>query len=119
MLEFTCQDGVVRIKGDENFENFSDDEIVIGTFARQTGFNKGLGGSMHAFFIPFGLMPNNAIVGGSAPIALGAALYKRANHKPGITTTKLFCYSTSDKFVYNYIRTISANINCVIKNISK
>jgi len=53
-------------------------------FARTTGFNKGLGGSMHAFFIPFGLMPNNAIVGGSAPIALGAALYKRANHKPGI-----------------------------------
>ncbi len=53
-------------------------------FARTTGFNKGLGGSMHAFFIPFGLMPNNAIVGGSAPIALGAALYKRSNHKPGI-----------------------------------
>ncbi len=53
-------------------------------FARTTGFNRGLGGSMHAFFIPFGLMPNNAIVGGSGPIALGAALYKRANHKPGI-----------------------------------
>ena len=53
-------------------------------FARTTGFNKGLGGSMHAFFIPFGLMPNNAIVGGSGPIALGAALYKRCNHKPGI-----------------------------------
>ena len=43
-------------------------------FARTTGFNKGLGGSMHAFFIPFGIFPNNAIVGGSAPIALGAAL---------------------------------------------
>ena len=53
-------------------------------FARTTGFNKGLGGSMHAFFIPFGLFPNNAIVGGAAPIALGAALYKRANHKKGI-----------------------------------
>ncbi len=53
-------------------------------FARRTGFNRGLGGSMHAFFIPFGLMPNNAIVGGSGPIALGAALYKRSNHKPGI-----------------------------------
>ena len=56
-------------------------------FARQTGFNKGLGGSMHAFFIPFGLMPNNAIVGASAPIALGAALYKRSNHKPGIVVS--------------------------------
>ncbi len=53
-------------------------------FARTTGFNKGLGGSMHAFFIPFGIMPNNAIVGGSGPIALGAALYKRSNRKKGI-----------------------------------
>ena len=53
-------------------------------FARKTGFNRGLGGSMHAFFIPFGIFPNNAIVGGSAPIALGAALYKRSNGKPGI-----------------------------------
>ena len=53
-------------------------------FARTTGFNRGLGGSMHAFFIPFGIMPNNAIVGGGAPIALGAALYKRSNHKKGI-----------------------------------
>ena len=53
-------------------------------FARTTGFNRGLGGSMHAFFIPFGIFPNNAIVGGAAPVALGAALYKRANHKRGI-----------------------------------
>lgn len=53
-------------------------------FARTTGFNRGLGGSMHAFFIPFGIMPNNAIVGGGGPIALGAALYKRCNHKKGI-----------------------------------
>lgn len=53
-------------------------------FARTTGFNKGLGGSMHAFFIPFGIFPNNAIVGGAAPVALGAALYKRSCHKKGI-----------------------------------
>ncbi len=58
-------------------------------FARQTGFNKGLGGSMHAFFIPFGIMPNNAIVGGSGPIAAGAALYKRSNHKKGIVVANL------------------------------
>ena len=32
-------------------------------FARETGFNRGLGGSMHAFFTPFGIYPNNAIVG--------------------------------------------------------
>ena len=29
-------------------------------FAKTTGFNKGWGGSMHAFFIPFGIFPNNA-----------------------------------------------------------
>ena len=38
-------------------------------FARETGFNRGLGGSMHAFFTPFGIYPNNAIVGGSGSIA--------------------------------------------------
>ncbi len=62
--------------------------IVYGTlsevFARKTGFHMGLGGSMHAFFLPFGVYPNNAIVGGSAPVATGAALYKRVNKKDGI-----------------------------------
>jgi len=53
-------------------------------FGREPGFNKGMGGSMHAFFAPFGVMPNNAIVGGSGDIATGAALYKRVNRKPGI-----------------------------------
>jgi 2-oxoisovalerate dehydrogenase E1 component len=64
------------------------DYVLYGTlaeiFARETGFNKGLGGSMHAFFPPFGSMPNNAIVGGSGDICVGAALYKRINRKPGI-----------------------------------
>ena len=27
-------------------------------FARETGFNRGFGGSMHAFFTPFGIYPN-------------------------------------------------------------
>ena len=39
----------------------------------------GMGGSMHAFFLPFGIYPNNAIVGGSATIATGAALFKKCN----------------------------------------
>jgi 2-oxoisovalerate dehydrogenase E1 component len=53
-------------------------------FARNTGFHMGMGGSMHAFFLPFGVYPNNAIVGGSATIAAGAALYKKCNNKSGI-----------------------------------
>jgi Pyruvate/2-oxoglutarate dehydrogenase complex, dehydrogenase (E1) component, eukaryotic type, beta subunit len=52
-------------------------------FARENGFHRGMGGSMHAFFLPFGVYPNNAIVGGSGTIAAGAALYKRINKKPG------------------------------------
>ena len=58
-------------------------------FARETGFNRGLGGSMHAFFAPFGICPNNAIVGGSGSIAPGAALYKRVNRKPGIVVANI------------------------------
>ncbi|MCL2748177.1 MAG: thiamine pyrophosphate-dependent enzyme [Oscillospiraceae bacterium] len=58
-------------------------------FARETGFNKGLGGSMHAFFTPFGIYPNNAIVGGSATIAMGAALYKKSNQKKGIVISNV------------------------------
>jgi 2-oxoisovalerate dehydrogenase E1 component len=53
-------------------------------FAKETGFNRGMGGSMHAFFTPFGSYPNNAIVGGSGSIAPGAALFKRVNRKPGV-----------------------------------
>ncbi len=58
-------------------------------FARETGFNKGLGGSMHAFFTPFGIYPNNAIVGGSATVAMGGALYKRINKKDGIVISNI------------------------------
>ena len=53
-------------------------------FARVTGFNKGWGGSMHCFFTPFGIYPNNAIVGGSGPVAPGAALFKLVNDRKGI-----------------------------------
>ena len=58
-------------------------------FARKAGFNRGLGGSMHAFFTPFGIYPNNAIVGGSGDIAAGAALFKHVNRKPGIVIANI------------------------------
>lgn len=58
-------------------------------FARTTGFNKGWGGSMHAFFTPFGIYPNNAIVGGSGSVSPGAALFKRVNRKPGIVVCNI------------------------------
>ncbi len=58
-------------------------------FARENGFHKGLGGSMHAFFLPFGIYPNNALVGGSATIATGASLFKKCNDKDGVVVANL------------------------------
>lgn len=69
------------------------DYTIYGAFAeifgRAAGFNRGMGGSMHAFFPPFGVMPNNAIVSGSAPIATGAALFRRVNRAPGIVIANI------------------------------
>ena len=79
--------------GAESAEDLTENFILFGTlaeiFARKVGFNRGMGGSMHAFFTPFGSMPNNAIVGGSAPIAAGSALYKRVNRLPGIVIANI------------------------------
>lgn len=63
--------------------------MICETFGRKNGFNSGLGGSMHAFFTPFGIYPNNAIVGGSGSIAPGAALFKLSNQKPGVVVCNI------------------------------
>ena len=70
-----------------------------------------MGGSMHAFFTPFGIYPNNAIVGGSADISVGAALYKRVQQRSGLVvcnigdasascgpTWEALCFATMDQF---------------------
>ena len=91
------------------------DYLVYGAlaeiFGREAGFNKGMGGSMHAFFPPFGIYPNNAIVGGSGDISVGAALFKKVNHKGGIVICNIgdasagcgpvwegLCFATMDQF---------------------
>jgi 2-oxoisovalerate dehydrogenase E1 component len=63
--------------------------LLAEIFGRENGFNKGMGGSMHAFFIPFGVYPANAIVGGSADIATGSALYRKVRRMPGITVANI------------------------------
>ena len=63
--------------------------IMTEIFAKNIGFGHGLGGSMHAFFVPFGIYPNNAIVGASACTATGAALYKKCNQRDGIVVANL------------------------------
>ena len=66
-------------------KNNAVDFILYGAFAeifaRTSGLQRGMGVSMHLHFAPFGVYPNNAIVGGSAPLAVGAALYNRINAK--------------------------------------
>ncbi len=99
----------------DNTHALANDFLLYGTlaeiFARETGFNRGLGGSMHAFFVPFGIFPNNAIVGGSGDIGVGAALFKKVNRKPGIVVINIgdasfgcgpvwegICFATMDQF---------------------
>jgi len=65
-------------------ENFLLFGLLAEIFMRANGFNGGMGGSMHAFFPPFGAYPNNAIVGASGGIATGAALRKKLNGAGGI-----------------------------------
>ncbi len=85
--------GFAEQVGYDNLTELAENFILYGTvaetFARKAGFNRGLGGSMHAFFAPFGSMPNNAIVGGSADIALGSALFKRINRENGIVIANI------------------------------
>ncbi|MES2461651.1 MAG: thiamine pyrophosphate-dependent enzyme [Armatimonadota bacterium] len=108
---------VVETGGDapSSVKELAIDFLLYGTlaeiFGREAGFNKGMGGSMHAFFTPFGVYPNNAIVGGSADISVGAALFKRVNRKPGIVianigdasascgpTWEALCFATMEQF---------------------
>ncbi len=106
---------VVEKDGSGPTQDLAMDFLVYGAlaeiFAKDYGFNRGLGGSMHAFFPPFGVMPNNAIVGGSGDISVGAALFKHVNKKPGIVIANIgdaslgcgpvwegICFATMDQF---------------------
>jgi 2-oxoisovalerate dehydrogenase E1 component len=83
------------VEGDHegSVKDLAIDYLVYGAlaeiFGREAGFNKGMGGSMHAFFPPFGIYPNNAVVGGSGDIAVGAALYKKIHRKRGIVVANI------------------------------
>ena len=106
---------VVERDAEGSVKDLAIDYLIYGAlaeiFGRETGFNKGMGGSMHVFFPPFGIYPNNAVVGGSGDISVGAALYKKINHKPGIVIANIgdassacgpvwegICLSTMDQY---------------------
>ncbi|MBQ3529962.1 MAG: dehydrogenase [Oscillospiraceae bacterium] len=87
-LEGKCLRSTQKLGETKDVKELAIRFILYGTlseiFARETGFHLGMGGSMHAFFLPFGIYPNNAIVGGSGTISTGAALFKKVNDKKGI-----------------------------------
>ena len=106
---------VVEREAEGSIQDLAIDFLVYGAlaeiFGRETGINRGFGGSMHAFFPPWGIYPNNAIVGGSADISVGAALYKHIHRQPGIVianigdaaagcgpTWEALCFATMDQF---------------------
>ena len=61
IMESFFDGAILRVVEDkqEDVKDLAVDFLVYGAlaeiFARETGFNKGLGGSMHAFFPPFGI----------------------------------------------------------------
>jgi 2-oxoisovalerate dehydrogenase E1 component len=96
MKSFNDGDDLLAVEGahkDGNVKKLAMDFLVYGAMSevlcRMGGFARGLGNSMHAFFTPFGVYPNNAIVGGSADISMGAALYKKVNKKKGLVISNI------------------------------
>jgi len=73
----------------ETAENFLLLGFLVEIFTRTNGFNGGMGGSMHAFFPPFGAYPNNAIVGASAGITTGAALRMKSEKRDSVAVSML------------------------------
>ncbi len=59
---------VEQIRTYSSIKELAIDYLIYGTlaeiFGRANGFNQGMGGSMHAFFPPFGIMPNTGYWGG-------------------------------------------------------
>lgn len=97
IMKNTCRGetlkAVEKFNKSGDVRSVAEDFLLFGAlseiFVKRTGFQRGMAGSMHAFFTPFGVYPNNAIVGASAPIAVGAALYKRANKENGIVVANV------------------------------
>jgi len=65
----------------------------LAEFSRETGSTR-IGGSMHAFFPPFGIYPNNAIVGDSGDIGV-VRRSSSSESKPGIVIVNIGDASSS------------------------
>ncbi len=63
--------------------------LLCEIFGKRTGFNRGLGGSAHAHFKPFGIYPNSASPAGALGLALGAALYAKNKGERHLVTANV------------------------------
>jgi len=123
--------GVVQKNHIGSMKELAEKFLLYGAYAeifvRNTGLNKGLGGSMHVFFPPFGIYPNNAIVGGSGPIGPGAALFKRVNRKKGIVVVNIgdasfgcgpvwegICFATMDQYSTLWNKSLGGGLPLII-----
>ncbi|HEU5395185.1 MAG TPA: thiamine pyrophosphate-dependent dehydrogenase E1 component subunit alpha, partial [Candidatus Methylomirabilis sp.] len=61
------------------------DMMMAELFAKQTGYCKGKGGSMHIADLDLGILGANGIVGAGIPIAAGAALTARMQGQSAVT----------------------------------
>lgn len=60
-------------------------KMMAELFGKRTGYCKGKGGSMHIANVEDGNLGSNGIVGGSIPIAVGAALTAQMKRKSNVT----------------------------------
>jgi len=59
-------------------------DMIHELYGKRTGCAKGLGGSMHLIDDRVGMLGSSAIVGGSIPLAVGAALTIKMQNKPNV-----------------------------------
>ncbi len=64
-------------------------------FSKRTGFQRGIGDTMAAHFLPFGVYPSVSALAGSAGLAVGATLYKKNNGLGGITVANMSAAAAS------------------------
>ncbi|MDR3185645.1 MAG: dehydrogenase [Christensenellaceae bacterium] len=84
---------IVEKKNQGDIKSLSRDFLLYGAMCeilgKTNGFQYGLAGSIHVFFPPFGIYPNNGVVGGSAPFAVGSSLFNHIHKKPGIVVANM------------------------------
>jgi len=76
------------------------DRMMAELYGRETGYNKGKGGSMHIAYPKLGILGANGIVSGGIPIATGAAMSSKVR-KSGQVTVCFFGDGASNEGTFH------------------